>query len=106
PWPRRTNREGAAEIPACSAARRECSQLAPPALAERVHYSSRAAPLIAVGVETQALHVWDLAALRRGLAELGLGGDALPHRPGPERAAAPAPLTVTVDLGDLLRKGK
>jgi hypothetical protein len=28
--------------------------------------------LIAVGVETQALHVWDLSALRRGLAKLAL----------------------------------
>jgi WD40 repeat protein len=62
--------------------------------------------LIAVGVETQALHVWDLSALRRGLVELGLEGDALPHRPGPELAAVRAPLTVNVDLGNLLRKEK
>src|SRR5262249_50523870 len=43
--------------------------------------------LITVGEDTRALHVWDLSALRRGLAELGLRGDALPHR-GPPRPAS------------------
>jgi serine/threonine protein kinase/WD40 repeat protein len=34
--------------------------------------------LIAVGLDTQALHVWDLRALRQGLVELGLDLDAPP----------------------------
>jgi WD40 repeat protein len=62
--------------------------------------------LIAVGLDTGALHVWDLPAIRRELAPIGLDWDALPYPLGPEPAAVPAPLTVTVDMGDLLRKRK
>jgi WD40 repeat protein len=60
--------------------------------------------LIAVGIDTQALHIWDLATLGRGLAEIGLEGEGLPDRPGPGATARPTPLTVTVLAGDLPRK--
>jgi WD40 repeat protein len=60
--------------------------------------------LIAVGADTQALHVWGLGALRRGLVKLGLGGDALPKATGPESAALPAALGVTVDMGDISKQ--
>jgi tetratricopeptide (TPR) repeat protein len=56
--------------------------------------------LIAVGVDTQALHVWDLRAIRRGLAEIGLDWDALPYPPLDKNDQA-APLEITVDLGEL-----
>jgi WD40 repeat protein len=61
------------------------------------------ARLIAVGADTEALHVWDLAALRRGLVEIGLSGDGLPESSGPEPAAIPAPLAVAVEKGDTLK---
>ena len=56
------------------------------------------AELIALGVESQALHVWDLRLIREQLAPMGLdwGAPAYPP-PGP----AAAPLSVTVDLGGL-----
>ncbi|HEX4608735.1 MAG TPA: hypothetical protein VH092_11080, partial [Urbifossiella sp.] len=50
--------------------------------------------LAAVGAETQALHVFDLAAIRAGLRELGLDWDAAPI---PAAARPPDPLRVTVD---------
>jgi WD40 repeat protein len=61
------------------------------------------ARLIAVGADTEALHVWDLAALRRGLVEIGLSGDGLPEPSGPEPAAILAPLAVTLEKGDTLK---
>jgi WD40 repeat protein len=60
--------------------------------------------LIAIGIDTQALHIWDLPALRHGLAAIGLSGDALPESAGEPPADDPAPLTVTVDMGDFVRK--
>jgi WD40 repeat protein len=59
--------------------------------------------LIAVGRDTQALHVWDLWAVRRELAELNLDWDSKPYPPGPEPATVPPPLTVTVEMGDILK---
>ena len=53
--------------------------------------------LIALGSESQALHVWDLRLIRQRLAEMGLDWDAPPYPPA---VADAAPLTVTVDLGD------
>jgi len=51
-----------------------------------------------------AVHVWDLRAIRRKLAEMGLDWDA-PPLPDPERSAAnsdgPSPLKVKVDYGQL-----
>jgi hypothetical protein len=46
--------------------------------------------LIAIGIDTQALHIWDLGALHRGLVELGLAGDALLRPAGVEPADAPS----------------
>jgi serine/threonine protein kinase/WD40 repeat protein len=60
--------------------------------------------LIAVKADTQTLHIWDLPALRQGLAAIGLSGDALPDLVGEPPADNPAPLTVTVDMGDFVRK--
>jgi WD40 repeat protein len=60
--------------------------------------------LIAIGIDTQALHIWDLPVLRQGLAAIGLSGDALPEPAGESPADNPAPLTVTVDMGDFVRK--
>jgi WD40 repeat protein len=54
--------------------------------------------LIAVGVDTQALHVWDLRAIRERLAELGLDWDLPPYPPAAPEKATP-PLTVSVDQG-------
>jgi WD40 repeat protein/tRNA A-37 threonylcarbamoyl transferase component Bud32 len=53
--------------------------------------------LIAFGVESQALHVWDLRRIRRQLAEMGLDWDAPPLPEAP--AEAPPPVSaVEVDL--------
>jgi serine/threonine protein kinase/WD40 repeat protein/Tfp pilus assembly protein PilF len=62
--------------------------------------------LIAVGVDTQAVHIWDLRGLRQGLAELGLDWVAPPYPPATKPATGPAPLTVTVDMGNLLQSSK
>jgi WD40 repeat protein len=59
--------------------------------------------LIAVGLETQALHVWDLRAARRRLAALDLDWDAPPYPPDPNPATVLPPLTVTVETGDILQ---
>jgi WD40 repeat protein/tetratricopeptide (TPR) repeat protein len=57
--------------------------------------------LIAVGGETQALHVWDLRAIRARLAELNLDWDLPPYPPAAQKKVSP-PLTVSVDHGNLL----
>jgi tetratricopeptide (TPR) repeat protein len=57
--------------------------------------------LITNGVDTQALHVWDLRALRAQLAELGLDWDSPPYPPAAPEKATP-PLTVSVHYGDLM----
>jgi tetratricopeptide (TPR) repeat protein len=50
--------------------------------------------LIAHGMETRALHVWDLRLIRKGLTRLGLDWDAPPY---PEAAGGvPSPLEVTI----------
>jgi WD40 repeat protein len=54
------------------------------------------AELIALGNESQMLHVWNLRQIRQGLAEMGLDWDAPPYPPAGPTAA---PLSVTVDLG-------
>jgi serine/threonine protein kinase/WD40 repeat protein/tetratricopeptide (TPR) repeat protein len=55
------------------------------------------ARLIAVGIDTQALHIWDLQAVRQGLAALGLDLKLPPFSPANEGPAAP--LQVQVDVG-------
>jgi WD40 repeat protein len=54
--------------------------------------------LVAVGIDTQALHVWDFRALRPPLAELGLDWD-LPAYPSPDPGQVPSPLRATVEDG-------
>jgi serine/threonine protein kinase/WD40 repeat protein len=55
--------------------------------------------LVAVGNETSAIYVFDLTAIRAGLAELDLDWDAPPL---PAASAPPAiPLSIQFDLGDL-----
>jgi hypothetical protein len=63
--------------------------------------------LLTVGVESRALHVFDLRALRAGLRELGL--DWVPAGPPPGQdegppTALPDPLQVKIVLGDQLEK--
>jgi WD40 repeat protein len=62
--------------------------------------------LITAGIDTEALHVWDLREVRRSLTLLGLDWDQPPYPPiSPreeiERRATTPPLKITVDLGDL-----
>jgi serine/threonine protein kinase/WD40 repeat protein/Flp pilus assembly protein TadD len=56
------------------------------------------AQLIAVGVDTRALHVWDLRAVRQGLAAVGLDFKA-PTYPAAKGGQPVLPLQVQVDLG-------
>jgi serine/threonine protein kinase/WD40 repeat protein len=57
--------------------------------------------LIAGGLETRELYVFDLPAIRAGLAELDLDWEAAPL---PARAAPPAtPLSIQFDLGDVAK---
>jgi eukaryotic-like serine/threonine-protein kinase len=53
--------------------------------------------LIAAGVDTRALHVWDLRQVRRGLARLGLDWEAPPYSPATPTRPLP-PLRVEVEL--------
>jgi WD40 repeat protein/tetratricopeptide (TPR) repeat protein len=55
--------------------------------------------LIAVGVETQALHVWDLRAIHAQLAALSLDWDLPPYPPAPE-AGSPTAIEVRVRKED------
>jgi serine/threonine protein kinase/WD40 repeat protein len=65
--------------------------------------------LIAGGVDTSALHVWDLRWLQHGLRQLGLAWDAPPNALlgssdslAPPPSPVPAiPIQVSVDLGEL-----
>jgi WD40 repeat protein len=57
--------------------------------------------LLALGHETWVLHVFDLRAIRAGLAELDLDWKAPPL---PARSTAPAPpLSIQFDLGDIAK---
>ncbi|HEV3443589.1 MAG TPA: protein kinase [Gemmataceae bacterium] len=69
--------------------------------------------LIAIGRDSQAMHVWDLRALRQELAQLGLDWDAPAYPPAPSSLSFPdrdgkrgavTSLDVTVDPGELLRQ--
>jgi WD40 repeat protein len=64
------------------------------------HFTPDGTRLIAAGVDTLALHVWDLRALRAQLAELGLDWDQPPY-PAPSADNATEPLEVTIDPGNL-----
>jgi serine/threonine protein kinase/WD40 repeat protein len=58
------------------------------------------AQLITVGTETRAIHIFDLRAIRRQLAEMGLDWDLPPYPPVDKKKEA-APLRVIVDPGKL-----
>ena len=69
--------------------------------------------LIASGYDSEALHIWDLRALRQELAQLGLDWDAPAYPPTPSSLSFPGPggkrvaatsLEVAVDPGDLLKE--
>jgi hypothetical protein len=66
-----------------------------------IAFTQDGSQLIALGLESQALHVWDLRLIRQGLAELGLDWDQPPYPP-PQRKER-TPLRVEVDLGWLKR---
>jgi WD40 repeat protein len=58
--------------------------------------------LLAIGLETGALHLFDLRAIRAGLADLDLDWDAPPL---PAASALRAkPLSIHFELGDILRQ--
>jgi hypothetical protein len=52
--------------------------------------------LVAVGDQSQAIHIWDLRAIRRQLAQLGLDWDLRPYPPARAKAVEAGPLRVTV----------
>jgi serine/threonine protein kinase/WD40 repeat protein len=60
------------------------------------------ARLITCGSESEALHIFDLRAIRAQLRELGLDWSDEPLPPAPP--AAPEPLQIAVELGDFLKK--
>ena len=66
-----------------------------PAPLSTFHFTSDGSRL-AVACATRVVHIWDMRAIRRGLAELGLDWDAPPY---PE-AAAPLPLP-TVEIPEI-----
>jgi serine/threonine protein kinase/WD40 repeat protein/Tfp pilus assembly protein PilF len=60
--------------------------------------------LLALGYETGAVYVFDLRAIRAGLAELDLDWDVPPLPAAP--ASPPKPLSIHLDLGDVLQRLK
>jgi hypothetical protein len=50
--------------------------------------------LIAVGADTQALHVWELRLIRKELVRLGLDWDAPPYPEAPQEVAGPLEVKV------------
>src|SRR5262249_26228774 len=67
-------------------------------------FSPDGARLVAIG-ESQALHVWDLRAIRAGLAARELDWDLPPLPPPTAESAACLPLRVEAVLGDLAKPG-
>ncbi|HTU91088.1 MAG TPA: tetratricopeptide repeat protein, partial [Gemmataceae bacterium] len=79
----------------------EVARLTAPAQARLLPYyfTPDGAKLVTIGHETNTLYVFDLAAIRAGLAELDLDWDAPPL---PATSAFPAtPLSIHFDLGDI-----
>jgi WD40 repeat protein len=70
--------------------------LANPGLIVRLAFS-RNGRWLAVSTRDDVTHLWDLAAVRRGLAPLGLDWDAEPYAPAP----AGTPARVRVDTGEV-----
>ena len=67
-------------------------------------FASEGAQLIAINDETMALHVFDLRAIRAGLAELDLDWGAPPLPAGP--APPVTPLSIYAERGDVLQLPK
>jgi tetratricopeptide (TPR) repeat protein len=71
-------------------------------------YEARFSPdgtKLASGTGNHTLHIWDLPAIRRGLAEIGLDWD-LPAYPPAPKAEDVKPLQLHVDLGELVDREK
>jgi serine/threonine protein kinase/WD40 repeat protein len=66
----------------------------------RLSFSPDGTQLISSTQDSQSIHVWDLRAIRRQLAEMGLDWDLLPY-PSLDNKREAAPLRVTVDFGKL-----
>ncbi len=66
------------------------------------HFTPDGTKLITVGVDKHNLFIFDLRAVREGLAELDLDWDAPPYPPAAALGNAPPPLQITVDLGLLV----
>jgi WD40 repeat protein len=66
-------------------------------------FSSDGAQLVAIGVESNLLYIWDLRALRAELKKLDLDWDRPDYPPAP---AATPPLEVRVEGGDLLKRAE
>jgi WD40 repeat protein len=73
--------------------------------ANGITFSPDGTKLLTTSWEGDAIHVWDLRALRQELAQFRLDWDGPAFEPAREQPAA-APLKLTVDLGDLARPGK
>jgi WD40 repeat protein/tetratricopeptide (TPR) repeat protein len=85
---------------------KDCTELARLEAPESTHlmphcFTPDGTQLIAIGKDTQALHIWDLRAIRAQLADLGLDWDLPPYPPAAPEKDAP-PLTVSIDYGNLL----
>jgi hypothetical protein len=85
---------------------RELAWLTGPELSRLVPvvFTPDRAQLITIGAESGAAHLFDLRAIREGLAELGLDWDApplpSPSAGDPRSPGAVAPLAVRVELGN------
>jgi WD40 repeat protein len=66
------------------------------------HFTPDGTRLIALGDQDRAVHIFDLAALRRQLGAMGLEGDLPSYPPAEEKKDLP-PVRVTVDLGEQRR---
>ena len=67
-----------------------------------IGFSPDGTQLVATNGESQSIHVWDLRAIRRQLADIGLDWNQPPYPP-PAVSREAIPLQVTVDLGELAK---
>jgi WD40 repeat protein len=65
-------------------------------------FSPDGTQLVTTNRESQSIHVWDLRAMRRQLAEIDLDWEQLPYPP-PTGSTPAIPLKVIVDLGELAK---
>jgi hypothetical protein len=59
-----------------------------------IGFTADGSRLMALGIESQALHVWDLRLIRRQLAEIGLDWEAPAYPLAPRRQPGPLQLEV------------